>query len=45
MGQLPEMKGAFTALVLVCLAVGAGMGKLLPWLWQIVRPFLHAVTA
>lgn len=42
------LDGAFTALMIACGIAGAAIMALLfwgvPWLWGVVKPWLHAVT-
>lgn len=49
MGQLPEMRGALVVFALaVCALLFASAGWaiawIFPWLWSLVRPWLHVVT-
>jgi len=32
-------------LIAVCIAIGVGLAFAVPWLWQLVKPLLHALTA
>ncbi|MCB1909977.1 MAG: hypothetical protein KDH15_21660 [Rhodocyclaceae bacterium] len=47
MGPLP-LEGAFRAMAIAILAVGIAIGAALfvglPWLWSLLKPWLHAVT-
>lgn len=45
MGQLPEMRGLFVTLIVACTLLGVALGYAIPWLWSIVRPLIHALTA
>ncbi|MBO9766503.1 MULTISPECIES: hypothetical protein [Xanthomonas] len=44
-----SLDGAFTALLVVAGVAGAAIFALLfwlvPWLWELVKPWLHTVTA
>ncbi len=37
-------KGCFTALIVVSAIGGAVVAYVIPWLWHIVKPWIHAVT-
>ncbi|MFA5662394.1 hypothetical protein [Castellaniella sp.] len=43
-----DLSGAITAFMVVCGVVGAAIMAVLfwvvPWLWGLIRPWLHAVT-
>jgi hypothetical protein len=45
--MLPDIdfRAMFIALVLAGAAAGAALVLALPWLWSLVKPLLHAVTA
>jgi hypothetical protein len=45
MGPLPDMKGAILAFAVVCALIGVALAYGVPWLWGLVKPLLHAVTA
>jgi len=32
-------------LALVCVAIGALLAYAIPWLWSLLKPLLHAMTA
>jgi len=36
--------GLFTALILIGVAIGFGIFVVIPWAWQYVKPFIHAIT-
>lgn len=37
--------GLFTATIAVGVIVGLIIGLAVPWLWDLIRPWLHAITA
>ena len=37
--------GVIPFLIGVCVAVGFVLFVVLPWLWQFVKPWIHALTA
>lgn len=37
--------GAVLVFGLICAVFGAGLAVGLPWLWEIVKPILHTLTA
>lgn len=37
-------KGLFTALILFGVVIGGLLFLLIPWLWRLVKPWIHAVT-
>lgn len=44
-GYLPDFFGGLLiVLAVVCVAVGALLAVGVPWLWSVVKPFIHAVT-
>lgn len=43
--MLPELKGFFTALIVVGVVIGFALTFGVPWLWGLVKPLLHALTA
>lgn len=43
--MLPDLKGLFVGLVVVGAVIGAAITYGLPWLWRLVKPLLHAITA
>lgn len=44
-GYLPDLTGFFAALVVLGVIVGAVLAVGLPWLWSVIKPFIHALTA
>lgn len=40
-----EFAKAIIFLALVCVAIGAALAYALPWLWSVLKPLIHAVTA
>ena len=45
MGPLPDMKALMAAFVVVGVLVGVALATGLPWLWGLLKPLLHALTA
>ena len=45
MGPLPDFKGLVVGFGVVCVVVGAALAFVLPWLWNLIRPWIHALTA
>lgn len=43
--MLPDLKGFFVSLVVVGVVIGVAVAYGLPWLWRLIKPLLHAVTA
>ena len=39
-----DIWGAIGCLVFVGIAIGAVLAFAVPWLWRLVKPFIHAVT-
>ena len=39
-----DFTGLFVGLVIVGIVVGLGLAWLVPWVWGIVKPLLHALT-
>lgn len=44
-----NFKGIIEQLVLIGIAIGAGVVLLvafgIPWIWSLIKPFLHSITA
>jgi hypothetical protein len=43
--MLPDLKGFIVALIVVGVALGVVLAYGVPWLWSLVKPLLHAITA
>ena len=41
----PDFTGAITGLVIAGIVIGAAASVGVPWLWGMLKPWLHAVTA
>jgi hypothetical protein len=42
--MIPDFRGVFWSLFILGLIAGAILFVGLPWLWRVLRPWLHAVT-
>lgn len=40
-----DMTGAFIAMLVVGALAGILLCKALPWVWSLIKPWLHALTA
>jgi len=40
-----DLTGVFLTIAVVCVVIGIALAQGLPWLWNIVKPWLHALTA
>lgn len=38
-------EGTFTGLVIVCIILGIVIAYGVPWLWGLIKPIIHALTA
>jgi hypothetical protein len=43
--MIPDLKGFFIALIVVGGIVGAALAYGIPWLWSLIKPLIHALTA
>lgn len=43
--MLPDLKGALVGLVIIGVAIGVAIACAVPWVWRLVKPLLHAITA
>ena len=43
--MLPDLDGFFIGLVVIGVVIGVAIAYGLPWLWHLVKPLLHAITA
>lgn len=41
----PDLKGFIAGLVIAGIVVGVALAFIIPWLWGVVKPILHAITA
>lgn len=42
--MLPDLKGLFIGLVVAGVVAGVAIACVVPWLWRLVKPLLHAIT-
>lgn len=46
---MPNFEGMFTAILIIAALAGAAIMAvifwLVPWLWELIKPWLHMVTA
>lgn len=40
-----DFKGLFVGILIVGIVVGVALSLLLPWLWGVLKPLIHALTA
>jgi hypothetical protein len=43
--QRGYLDGLFPAIVVVCIAIGIVAAYVAPWLWSLLKPLIHALTA
>lgn len=43
--MFPDIDRFIAYLAVVCVIVGVALAFGIPWLWSLVKPLLHAVTA
>lgn len=43
--MLPDLKGFFITLIVLGAAAGMAAAWLVPWLWGLVKPLIHTLTA
>ena len=43
--MIPDLKGFFIMLIVFGVLVGLLLAWGVPWLWGLIKPFLHMVTA
>lgn len=39
------MRGLLVALIVIAAAFGAAIAYVVPWLWSLLKPLIHALTA
>ena len=42
--MIPDLKGMFVAMAIVCIVIGVALAYAIPWLWDVLKPLLHAMT-
>lgn len=43
--MIPDLRGFFAALVVIGVVIGVVAAYVVPWLWALIKPLIHAVTA